>query len=840
MGSANHSANLEGISAFAFADVVVDVRAHRLTCSGRETPVEPKAFAVLLELLAHPGQLLSRDDLLDAVWGHSYVTPSTLSRVIAQLRRAMADDSDQPRYIQTVHGLGYRFIAPLVGQSVEPAPTVRFAPPARARLPQRSDPLIGRDDDLDKLGQLLRESRLVTIVGAGGIGKTQAAMEVARRHSQEFTDGVWLLDCTPQADGEGFARWLAGLFDIRMSGGVDDLMARLGELLRTRRVLLVFDNCERIAGPVGVAVEALLAASVEPRVLVTSQHRLNCTGETLYWLPPLAVPPPGEWATEEDVTHLSRIAAVQLLLARSRAFASRFALTPTNAPAVAEICRRLDGLPLALEIAAARLRLLSAEQLLERMDVHLLGLAEASPSRPARHQTLHALIEWSFALLSEPERSLLGGLGVFVGACTLGGANAVGLVFDLDDEQVMDVLGGLVDKSLLVVDTATRPPSYRLLDSVRLFALGKLAESGDEPAVRDAHLAHFVRLAKRVDAEIRGAREQLWSDRVRRDWANLRSAFDYALSRPDRVEQTLALIGNLCWYFRLCPNYGESARWLDQALNAAVAPTRERAKALVACGIMRHQSQMHDRAQTLLREGIALAGQLEDPRLAGAGLAVLAFELATFGDMAGAQDCADSAQAIADAENDAWLRSMTLLGRGIAFALDDQHREAEACLGDAFDAVCGPGNGKYQQAYVLINRALQRHYLDQPVGAAKDWLMSIDTFAELENWRGMAGCVEGTAYLLSERGDMSKAARFLGAAARVRVLTAGPLMPQWRKAKAATEKKVLATLASSFESMREVGATTGFEYIVAEARAVLRGLAIDQALGADMSSPLGS
>ncbi|WP_130619350.1 ATP-binding protein [Dyella amyloliquefaciens] len=840
MGSSKHPTNQGKSPAYAFADVVVEACAHRLTRGGREIAVEPKAFSVLLELLAHPGELLSRDDLLDAVWGHNYVTPSTLSRVIAQLRRAMADDSEQPRYIQTVHGLGYRFIAPIEGQAPQPAPALSFAPPVRARLPERTGSLIGRAGDLQQLGQLLRDTRLVTIAGAGGIGKTQAALELARTHAEDFPDGVWLLDCTSQTDGEGLARWLAGLFDIRVTTSVDELLGRVGELLRTRRVLLVFDNCERIAGAVGIAVEALLAASVDPRVLVTSQHRLNCVGETLYWLPPLAVPPPGEWATSEDAERLSHVPAVQLLLARSRAFASRFALTPANAPAVADICRRLDGLPLALEIAAARLRLLSPEQLLERMDVHLLNLAEASPSRPARHQTLHALIEWSFALLSEHERSLLTGLAVFVGTCTLGGANAVGEVFGLDDEQVMDALGGLVDKSLLVVDPATRPPSYHLLDSVRLFALEKLREGSHEADVRGAHLAHFVRLCRRVDAGIRGEHEQLLTERVRRDWANLHLASDYALSLPDHAEQALALSGNLCWYFRISTNYGESANWLDQALRAGGTPTRERAQALIACGTMQHQSQQHDRAQTLLREGIALARQLNDPRLAAAGQAVMAFEYATFGDISGAMASADDALAIANEQDDAWLRSMALLGRGVALALDEQHREAEGCLSDAFDAVSTPVHGKYQLVYVLINRALQRYYLSRFSGAAHDWLACIDGFSALEHWRGVAGCVEGAAYLLSEREDAPQAARFLGAAARVRVLTAAPLMPQWRKAQSETERWVRDTLGASFEPAQREGAATRFERIVVEARRVLEAVASDQLLRTGVSSPSGS
>lgn len=840
MDDAKRPAGGDAFATYMFADVVVDARAHRLIRNGHEVAVEPKAFAVLLELLAHPGQLLNRDDLLDAVWGHSYVSHSTLSRVIGQLRKAMADDSEQPRYIQTVHGLGYRFIASWGNQPWELPLTPGLAPMARARLPKRTFPLIGRDGDLDRLGDLLRDARLVTIVGAGGIGKTQAALEVARRAAADFHDGVWLFDCTLLNDGDGFARWLAGLFDIRVQAGIDELMGRLGELLHSRRMLLVFDNCERVAGPMGVAIEALLMASAEPRVLVTSQHRLNCAGETLYGLPPLDLPPAGEWITDVDIARLSGVPAVQLLLTRSRAFASGFVLKPANAAAVAKICRRLDGLPLALEIAAARLRLLSPEQLLERMDAHLLSMAEASPSRPARHQTLHALIEWSFALLSEHERSMLCGLSVFAGSCTLEGAGDVGAVLGLRDEQVMDVLSGLVDKSLLAVDAATSPPSYHLLDSVRLFALGKLAESDDEVRVRDAHLAHFVRFAECVNAEIRSEREQLWFNRVRREWANLQIALDHAMSSTDRIEQALAISGGLCWYFRSNAHYAESARWIERALSAGSAPTHPRAQALVAGGIVQNHMQMHDRAQALLREGIALAQQLGDLRLAGAGQAALAFELTTCGDTAGAEIHAAAALAIADAENDAWLRSMTFMARGAAFALEERHSEAEASLGEAYEAVSGPSFGVFQRALVRINRALQRLYLGHFRDAASDWLSCFDELVEMANWRGVAGCVEGAAYLLSACGEAEQSARFLAAAANVRNLTAAPLMPHWHKAQATAEKTARDALGHAFESAWRGGATARFEQVAAEARAVLAAMVADQGPWIDVNSPSGS
>jgi non-specific serine/threonine protein kinase len=823
---------------YAFAGVEVDAGAHRLSRDGREIAIEPKAFAVLLEFLSHPGQLLGRDQLLDAVWGHSFVTPATLNRIVAQLRRALADDSDAPRCIQTVHGLGYRFIAPLEHLQDKTASALRFAPPARARLPERTEPLIGRESDIEALTLMLRDHRLVTITGPGGVGKTQTALETARSIAVDFPDGVWLFDCTSQADGDALARWLAGMFDIHATTDADQLIARLGELLQTRQVLLVFDNCERVAEPLGRAVTSLLSTCADLHILVTSQQRLNCAGETLHGLPPLQVPPQGEWTTDAQIASLALIPAVRLLSLRSRSCASGFALTPTNAATVAEICRRVDGLPLALELAAARLRLLSPEQLLIRMESRLLSLSEDNPNRPARHQTLNALIEWSFALLSEREQSLLCGLSVFVGTCTLSGAGAVGAVFGLGEEQTLDLLGGLVDKSLLTVDAATNPPSYRLLDSVRLFAQRRLAASGNEMRVRTAHLAHFVQLTERIYTEIRGNRFQVWFERVRREWNNVHAAFDFALEQPGLVDGALALIGNLCWYFRGSTDYSQSVQWAEKALEASRAPSPNLARALVAAGVALHFSKAHERAGSRLREGIALARSTGDTWLAAAGEAILAFELATCGDFAGAETCAESVLVVAGQLDDAWLRSNALLGRGIAQSIADRHRDAEASISEAMDCLSSHGNS-FQWAYTLINRALQRFYLGDLRGATQDWLADLEWFARFQNWRGVAGTVEGAAYLAAEYGESTNAARFLAAAARVREWTGAPLFEQWRNAQHIARRKSKEALGPEFEPAQQAGASARFEDVVMEARALLMAFAAQPAR-TGVSKPSGS
>jgi non-specific serine/threonine protein kinase len=836
--SGKHSTVPEVSGTFAFADVSIDADGHRLLRDGHEIAIEPKAFAVLLMFLAHPGELLGREQLLDAVWGHSYITPGTLNRLVAQLRRALHDDSDNPRYIQTVHGLGYRFIAPMENSAVavQPAPrSLRFAPPMQARLPRRAGPLVGRERDIEALRLLLGNERLVTVLGSGGIGKTQAALETARQIEADFPDGAWLFDCTLQTDIKGLLRWLANTFDIRAEVNAENLLAEVAELLQARRALLVFDNCERVAEPLGRILATLTATCDSLRVLATSQQRLSCVGESLYWLPPLAVPPSGAWDTHEDIDSLAQVPAVQLLLMRSRAFASGFALTRDNAHAVAEICQRLDGLPLALEIAAARLRLLNPAQLLKRLNQHLLTLAEPSPGRPPHHQTLHALIEWSFALLSEHEQALLRGLSVFAGTCTVDGASAIGAVFGFDDEQTLDLLGGLVDKSLLTVDASPDPPSYRLLDSVRLFAQERLVDSKDEARVREAHLRHFVEFSAHAYV---GERQPLWFERIRLEWANLRVAFEYAMSRKELVASALELTGNLCWYYRSHTDYIETVALLERALREAPESSPARAKVLVASGLLLHHARKSEQAVARLREGSDLAQAEGDGWLAGAGQAILAFELAIQGDFPAAEAAVTEALEVADALDDDWLRSNALLSRGIGHSFKGRHDEAIRCIAEALERVASHGD-YFQREYTRINLALQRFYVGDLRGAARDWLRNLDAFGLAQNPRGVAGIVEGTAYLAAERGEFAQAARFLAAAARMRQITGGPLVPQWRQAQEVAEKKTLAATGVEFERLQQAGATARFEDVVAEARGLLVEVA-DQSIRAGASRPSGS
>ncbi|HEX4508705.1 MAG TPA: winged helix-turn-helix domain-containing protein, partial [Burkholderiaceae bacterium] len=298
----------------------VDPANRRLTRGERELPLEPKAFAVLTVLLERADQLVTRDELLDAVWGHRYVTPATLNRAMTLLRRVFDDDADQPRAIRTVHGAGYRYIGDV--RRIEPARDEESAPvilPWQFQLPAKLERLVGRAEELRRLGEMLASHRAVTIVGAGGMGKTQCALEAARLGGERYADGVWFFDLSPLKHARA---WLAQLATAlpAMSALLDspaELLSGAVSALAGRQLLFVLDNCDRLAMELGPIVLALLRACPALRVLATSRQRLDFVGERLMWLAPLTLPPPSAEALRAPLEDIGEVAAVELLMARA-------------------------------------------------------------------------------------------------------------------------------------------------------------------------------------------------------------------------------------------------------------------------------------------------------------------------------------------------------------------------------------------------------------------------------------------------------------------------------------------------------------------------------------------
>ncbi|MEU2512288.1 BTAD domain-containing putative transcriptional regulator [Streptomyces syringium] len=446
----------------------------------------------------------------------------------------------------------------MLGQATSPAP----APRPRAQLPTPLTPLVGRERAVAEASALLTAGRLVTLTGPGGVGKTRLAIETAARHADAFPDGVHLVELAGQhgsvADLTEVIATELGLRDDGASGMPMPAAAttpadRLAAALRDRHALLVLDNCEHVVTHVAHLTALLLRAAPGLRVLATSQEPLGLAGEAVRPVEPL---PAAE--------------AVRLFAARAAAAAPGFVLDATTTGAVEEICRRLDGLPLALELAATRVRALGVRELADRLDDRFRVLTGTHRGAPARQQTLRAVIDWSWELLTAPERIVLRRLAAHTDGCTLRAAEAVCAGDGVQTEEVLDLLARLVDRSLVVMTDGPRGPRYRLLESVAAYGTERLREMADLEPVRARHLHYYTELAERAAPRLRGPEQDHWLAVLDAETANLRTALDTAI-RQGPPESALRLTAALSWYWLLRGRLGEARRSLESALKPSPA-----------------------------------------------------------------------------------------------------------------------------------------------------------------------------------------------------------------------------------------------------------------------------
>ncbi|WP_370420593.1 BTAD domain-containing putative transcriptional regulator [Streptomyces sp. QH1-20] len=463
----------------------------------------------------------------------------------------------------------------ILGQAPDLAATPAPAAGPRAQLPTPLTPLVGRERAVAEASALLTAGRLVTLTGPGGVGKTRLAIETAARHADAFPDGVHLVELAGQRGSvteltEVIATAL-GLRDDGASGMPMPAAAtppadRLAAALRDRRALLVLDNCEHVVEHVAHLTALLLRAAPGLRVLATSQEPLGLAGETVRAVEPL---PAAE--------------AVRLFAARAAAAAPGFVLDDTTTGAVEEICRRLDGLPLALELAATRVRALGVRELADRLDDRFRVVTGTHRGAPPRQQTLRAVIDWSWELLTAPERIVLRRLAAHTDGCTLRAAEAVCAGDGVQTEEVLDLLARLVDRSLVVMTDGPRGPRYRLLESVAAYGTERLREMADLAPVRARHLHHYTELAERAAPRLRGPEQDHWLAVLDTETANLRTALDTAL-RQGPPGSALRLTAALSWYWLLRGRLGEARRSLESALASpageAALPLRAEVRSL--------------------------------------------------------------------------------------------------------------------------------------------------------------------------------------------------------------------------------------------------------------------
>ena len=415
-----------------------------------------------------------------------------------------------------------------------PTPTVPPSTGARApNLPATATSFVGRDAELERVTALVAaEPRLLTLTGPGGTGKTRLALEAVSLVGRRFSDGVWFIELAPLAAGASVAGAVAVALRVREVRG-HEVVTGIVAALREQTALLVLDNCEHVLDASAALVSALLPACPGLTIVVTSREPLRVRGEQVYPVPSLPLPPIGPSVATLDPESLCGFAAVRLFVDRARAVAPAFSLTEANSAAVVDICRRLDGLPLAIELAAARTDALAPQQIAARLDDRFQLVTESAGGRPPRHQTLRALLDWSYDLLAPAEQALLRRLSVFAGGWDLEAAESVCGADGIKAADVLELLLALVDKSLVVAEVQQAVDRYRLLESVREYAVDKLEAAGEAAVMHDRHAAYLLHLARAARRALVGPAQAEWVQRLEMEHHNLRAALARTLAGGD-------------------------------------------------------------------------------------------------------------------------------------------------------------------------------------------------------------------------------------------------------------------------------------------------------------------
>ena len=554
-------------------------------------------------------------------------------------------------------------------------------------LPVQLTAFVGRERELAEVKRLLGTTHLLTLTGSGGTGKTRLSLEAAAELVEQFVDGVWLVELAPVLDPALLVQSVASTLEVREQPG-RPLFDVLADSLRYKQLLLILDNCEHLIDACANLATDLLQSCPKLKVIASSREALGIAGEATFSVPSLSLPrvPPGNTGPL-TVDELAQYEAVELFVERASTALPNFRLTDANAPVVAQICQRLDGIPLAIELAAARVKVLKVEQIAARLDDRFRLLTGGSRTALPRQQTLRALIDWSWELLSEPERALLRRLSAFVGGWTLEAAEVVGgdpepAVTDtppgahtLPSEDVLEVLSQLVNKSLVVVDPDQEAEArYRLLETIRQYARDKLLESGEGADVRTRHLGFYLAYAEAAQPRLRGPDMIAWLDRLEIEHDNLRAALAWAMERdPDAG---LRLAGALTDFWSRRTYTMEGSRWLQEALDrvTALPPLNGEAgrsrmmataialqgQAVVAIGLGKHAE-----STAASVESVALARKVGDVAALVQGLALLSMAAAFQGDLDTARAAADEAEALCRQHGYTWQLGMVFSARGL-------------------------------------------------------------------------------------------------------------------------------------------------------------------------------
>ncbi len=564
----------------------------------------------------------------------------------------------------------YQVVHPLLRRNF---PALRSLEAVPNNLPQQVTSFVGREPQLAETKALLGKARLLTFLGMGGLGKTRLSLQVAADVIEQFPDGVWLVEMAPLADGQRIAPAVAAVLGVEEAGG-RTVQEALTAYVKDRQLLLIFDNCEHLLHACAELAISLLQSGPQVKILATSREPLREAGETTYLVPPLAVP---QFAGT-PMLDLEQCDSVRLFNDRATAMQPAFKVTEQNAAAVAAICHRLDGIPLAIELAAARVRSLPVEKIAERLSDRFQVLTGGRRTALPRQQTLRACIDWSYNLLTEPERALLRRMAVFSGGFSLEGAEAVGTGPHIERSDVLDLLTQLVDKSLVELDA--KHQRYRQLETVRQYAHELLLASAELDETRTRHLQFYLALVGEADRHLFGPEQGAWLARLDIELENLLAAHAWCASADERAELGLQLVlaVQLYWmrrgYLRL--GYRVTVEALERP--GAQARTFARCRALYAAGNLSTPMGRYREAQAYVEESLEIGRELGDDQRIAAALVLLGTIFTDQGNLGAARPCYEESLALAEALGDTLRVSNALGSLGHLHSREGDLERAEA------------------------------------------------------------------------------------------------------------------------------------------------------------------
>jgi non-specific serine/threonine protein kinase len=618
---------------------------------------------------------------------------------------------------------------------------------------------VGRRREVTDAKRVVSASRLVTLIGPGGVGKTRLALKVAVDVRRAFGDGVWLVELDQLRDPALVSHTVAASLGLREQSGRPP-MAVLQEFLVERRLLLVLDNCEHLVVAVAVLADTLLRSCPHLRILATSREPLGIGGEATLPVPSLSVPDPRRRSSPNEQSHCE---AVTLFAERAASAVPEFSIAEDNRRAVVEICRRLDGLPLAIELAAVRLRALTAQEIAHRLGDRYRLLTRGPRGAPTRQQTLRSCVQWSYDLCSPQEQLLWARLAVFAGSVELDAAEGVCAGDDLAPENILEVVASLVDKSILIPEQGT-VVRYRLLDTIREYGRERLHHTGEYEALRRRHRDWYADFVARADADWVGPRQVDWLTRLDREHPNIRAALEFSLTEPGEAQAALRIATKLFPYWFARGLLSEGRHWLDQALARDTGLTAQRSRALHRASTLAGLQGDLAAASALAEQGRELAAQLGDAAARTQAMLAAGYSGCMRGDPPGAVACFAEVLDTLDVEDDVHWQLEARYGLALASGMLGDTARTVTCHEEIL-AITEPRGELWYRSHSLWNLGVVAWRQGDPRRAAELVEQSLRLKQAMDDTFGAVLCLDTLAWIAASEHDPRRAATLLGAAA---------------------------------------------------------------------------